>query len=111
MRFTFNTGRQYQPAGHPFAGQVIEVELIQANVIQFRDKSRGLDGAFHCVHVGMSQPQIQTVVMDCYDHNRHTSIDFFEHLEREAAKLHAPEEGEIEPLTDTDAFYERSEQS
>jgi hypothetical protein len=87
MKFTFNTGRQYQPKGHQFAGQVIEVELVEGfgNVIYFRDLSRGLDGAFYCVHIGLSQVAIETIVMNTYDHNRHQSIDYFEYLQRQGA--------------------------
>lgn len=80
-KFTFNTGRPYRPVGHPFAGQVIEVELVEGfgNIIKFRDLSRNLDGAFFFVHVGYSRDQLQAIVMAKYDANEHIAIDYFDH--------------------------------
>ena len=79
-KFTFNSGRSYQPHCHQFAGQVIEVELVDgyANIIKFRDLSRGLDGAFFFVHKGLSNAQLGAAVMRVYDHNDHMAIDYFD---------------------------------
>ena len=59
-KFIFNTARPYQPQGHRYAGQVIEVELVEGfgNIIKYRDLSRGLDGAFYYVHTGLPQSAI-----------------------------------------------------
>lgn len=92
--FTFNTRRQYQPAGHKFAGQVISVEAVHEAdeiTVKFYDRSRGLDGAFKtALTVAATESAIVALVMDFYDNNRHVAIDYFEHLEREAAKAAAP---------------------
>jgi hypothetical protein len=69
-KFTFNTGRHYQPAGHEFAGQHIEVE--EANgVVKFYDRSRNIDGVFMLpswADAG-SQRSVRDEVMAHYDAN------------------------------------------
>lgn len=91
MKFTFNSGRLYQPAGHEFAGQVIEVEVEERGVeyvVRFRDLSRRLDGAFWMPTYrdgDLSEAAVREEVMAHYDENLYTPIDYFEHLEKERA--------------------------
>lgn len=99
--FTFNTGRQYQPAGHPMAGQVITVEAVLTAddyiTVKFKDRSRGLDGGFKAFYdprlVGKSDERaIKALLMNFYDNNKHVPLDSFEAQEkREAAVLEQTE--------------------
>jgi hypothetical protein len=75
MKFRFNTGRQYQPKGHQFAGQLIEVEVTDhptkpgTQLVKFWDHSRGLDYGFITQAWARSQREIQDLLMYQYDHN------------------------------------------
>lgn len=81
LKFTFNTGRQYQPTGHKFAGQVIDVELTTDGVVKFWDRSRNLDGAFYLPTwvVTPDQLAVREEVMAHYDNNNYRPIDYFEY--------------------------------
>lgn len=92
MKFRFNTGRQYQPVGHEFAGQVIDVEVVfdsdpEYVFIKFWDRSRNLDGVVRSVNPwldNLSNLDIQQAVMSAYDRNQYTSIDYWLHLRAQA---------------------------
>lgn len=87
--FRFNTGRLYQPKGHPFAGQVIDVQVSidptepGNEIVKFWDRSRGLDGAFIVGAFpwdgGRSQSEMEAIVMRFYDRNEHIAINYFEY--------------------------------
>jgi len=75
LEITWNTGREYQPAGHEFAGQIIRATFDGVDLVTFDDLSRGIDG-----HFVLARPEfmetaasLKAVVMANYDRNAYRS--------------------------------------
>jgi hypothetical protein len=66
MKFEFNTGRPYGADG-----QWIEVERV-GDWVYFNDRTRMIDGHFHCMEQDTNERNLREKVMMVYDHSLYT---------------------------------------